>query len=215
MKNFLNNILSIVTSFMFIFMFIYFAVLFLIFNKNFYYLHIKYLNLSEKTGYSIEEIKDNYNAIIDYFVSFDNREFSLKTLHSSKEGIIHFIDVKNILNSLFFISIIILIILLLIFYYYYRKKDSTFLKKCSINCLVIIFFTAIIAYFNFDTSFTIFHKIFFRNDYWIFDEIKDPVIKILPQEFFRNCSIIIILFTILGSVFLYLIYKLINKINKK
>lgn len=206
-----TNILSIIISIMFIFMFIYFSILFLLLNKNFYYLHIKYLNLAEKTGYSIEDIKSNYDSIIDYFISFNNKMFSLETLPSSQEGIIHFMDVKHIFNNLFFLSIIISIILLLIFYYYYRKRDYIFLKKCSINCMNITILSSIIIYLNFDTSFTIFHKIFFRNNYWIFDEIKDPVIKILPQEFFRNCSIVILLFILFGSISLYLTYKMINK----
>ncbi len=37
---------------------------------------------------------------------------------------------------------------------------------------------------NFEKSFIIFHKLLFRNDYWIFNPDLDPVINILPEEFF-------------------------------
>ncbi len=37
---------------------------------------------------------------------------------------------------------------------------------------------------NFEKSFIIFHKLLFRNDYWVFNPNLDPVINILPEEFF-------------------------------
>lgn len=213
MKKFLNNILSIFISILFIYNFIFIAIIFLLLNRDFYYLHIKYLDLVEKTGYSLENIKINYNYILDYFLSFSNKDFNLPTLPYSTQGKIHFEEVKNIFNLAFLLGIIILIALIIIFYYYYKKKDSTFLKKSSINSIIITILISIIGHFNFDKSFTIFHKMFFNNDYWIFDPKKDPIINILPQEFFRNCSILIIIFIIIGSLLLYLTYKLIN-INK-
>ena len=63
MKKFLNNILSIFISILFIYNFIFIAIIFLLLNRDFYYLHIKYLDLVEKTGYSLENIKTNYKKI--------------------------------------------------------------------------------------------------------------------------------------------------------
>lgn len=45
-----------------------------------------------------------------------------------------------------------------------------------------------------------FHKIMFRNDYWLFDEALDPVIKILPDAFFFHCAVMIILLILFGSL---------------
>ena len=210
MKKFFDYILTIFTSILFIYTFIFIAILFLLFNKNFYYLHINYLDLSQKTGYSIEHIKLNYNTMIDYLIPFSNNSFHLPTLAYSTQGKIHFEEVKEIFNTMSLICIAITIILTIILYYYYKKKDSIFLKKCSINCIAITIFICLIGYINFDISFTVFHKIFFNNDYWIFDTVKDPIINILPQEFFRNCSIVIFIFIITGSILLYIAYKLIN-----
>lgn len=42
---------------------------------------------------------------------------------------------------------------------------------------------------NWEAVFIMFHKIMFRNDYWLFDEALDPVITILPDTFFSSmCS---------------------------
>ncbi|MBS5794088.1 MAG: TIGR01906 family membrane protein [Clostridiales bacterium] len=211
MKIFFNYILTIFTSILFNYIFVFIAVIFLLFNKNFYYLHIKYLDLPKNTGYSLDNIILNYNAMIDYLIPFSDKTFYLPSLPYSQEGKIHFEEVKDIFNTMSLICILIAIILTLILYYYYKKKDSIFLKKCSISSIIITIFICLIGYINFDKSFTIFHKIFFNNNYWVFDTKKDPIINILPQEFFRNCSILIFIFTVIGSIGLYLIYKLINK----
>ena len=210
MKKFLNYILTIFTSILFIYIFLFVAIMFLLLNKNFYYLHIKYLNIVEKTGYKIDTIKENYIAMINYLIPFSKTTYHLPSMPYSHEGKIHFEEVKNIFNTMSLICIIIIIILAIIFYYYYKKKDSTFLKKSSINCVVITLFLSLIGYINFNKAFIIFHKIFFNNDYWIFNPAKDPIINILPEEFFRNCSIAIFVFIIIGSLFLYILYKLIN-----
>ena len=50
-----------------------------------------------------------------------------------------------------------------------------------------------LAALDFDRAFTVFHKLFFPGkDNWIFYPSKDPVIKMLPAEFFRNCAIVIL-----------------------
>lgn len=40
---------------------------------------------------------------------------------------------------------------------------------------------------DFDGFFVIFHKILFRNNDWLFDPSLDPIIDVLPDEFFAQC----------------------------
>ncbi|WP_442908890.1 lipoprotein intramolecular transacylase Lit, partial [Intestinibacter sp.] len=51
------------------------------------------------------------------------------------------------------------------------------------------------------------------NDYWIFDPQLDPVINMLPEEFFMHMGITILIMMLIVSIILQLIYKLIKKIN--
>lgn len=53
---------------------------------------------------------------------------------------------------------------------------------------------------NWEAVFIMFHKIMFRNDYWLFDEALDPVITILPDTFFLQCAVMIILLILSGSL---------------
>ena len=64
---------------------------------------------------------------------------------------------------------------------------------------------------DFDTTFLIFHRLFFDNDYWLFDPITDPVINILPSAFFLHCAILIIAVILLGSLVMYLVYLHLKK----
>ncbi len=55
----------------------------------------------------------------------------------------------------------------------------------SVNIMAFIFiFISIGASVDFSKAFIIFHKIFFRNNYWIFDPNVDPIINALPEELF-------------------------------
>lgn len=59
---------------------------------------------------------------------------------------------------------------------------------------------------DWDALFTAFHKLFFRNDYWLFDPDTDPVINLLPDSYFLHCLagiLVLLLFFSLLSAFLW------------
>lgn len=79
----------------------------------------------------------------------------------------------------------------------------------SIVCLPIIV-GAIAFGIGFDAFFTLFHKILFVGDNtWLFDPAKDPVIWILPEEFFRHTFL---LFFALYEGFTLLLYSWSKKV---
>ena len=88
----------------------------------------------------------------------------------------------------------------------YRKKhERFFFKIAGIITLALPVFLGIWAAINFDSLFITFHKIAFRNDYWIFYPSLDPVINILPEEFFMHALILIVGIVIgMGILFLVL-----------
>ena len=178
--------------------------------KPLYYFDIEYLNIVNNSGFSEFEIIENYNYIIDYLLNPNNLEFNLPTIPYSKYGVIHFNDVKNIfifINSMIVITGVISISGIII---YTKKRNYEFLKTTSdflitLTIILIIFFIT-----NFDIAFNLFHKIFFRNEYWLFNPKTDPTIKILPQEFFYHAALLIIFLIILSVVLMKLLYKNLN-----
>ena len=76
--------------------FISFAVIFTVNFRPLYYYDIDYLQISEYSSYDKEVIIRNYDALIDYNSPFYKGELKFPDLTSSKEGLQHFVEVKNI-----------------------------------------------------------------------------------------------------------------------
>ena len=51
-----------------------------------------------------------------------------------------------------------------------------------------------------DVVFETFHRVLFRNNYWLFDVSQDPIIQVLPDAFFFQCAIVIFAIILLGGM---------------
>ena len=92
-----------------------------------------------------------------------------------------------------------------------KNNNIEFLNITSKLVIILPILVAIPMLINFDKTFVVFHKLMFDNDYWIFDPSKDPVINILPQEFFFHAGLLIVMLILLSSVVLNIIYKYYKK----
>jgi len=188
-----------------------FAVKFTLYNTALYSYDIGYLRLEEKTNLTRVSIESNYNAVVNYIKDKNVVDLHLPSLAMSESGRVHFYEVKNIfllLNNINIISAIMSLLLIFIFFYY---KDFSFLKISSISLAVFPIFLGIPFLINFDGSFIFFHKILFNNSYWEFDPSTDPIINILPQEFFFHCIMLIVFIMFVFSIIFALVYFLIKK----
>ena len=96
-----------------------------------------------------------------------------------------------------------------------KFKEFLFLKLASILTIAIPAVLAILISINWEAAFVTFHHIFFNNDYWLFYPDKDPVILMLPDEFFFHCAAMILILVILGSLISFMIYRILRKKNLK
>lgn len=178
--------------------------------KPLYYFDIGLLNITEESGFSKEEIVKNYDVLIEYLKPSYIGELKFPTFPMSAEAKQHFVEVKDIfikLNYLMYISLVIAVIGII---GCLLKRRNKFLKWTSIFLLVLPVALAIPFAVNFDAAFTVFHKIFFRNDYWLFDPKSDPIITVLPQAFFMHSAVIILIIITIESILLYWAYRKIN-----
>jgi integral membrane protein (TIGR01906 family) len=169
-----------------------------------YYFDISHLKIAEASGLERQVIVENYDALIDYNSPFFKGDLKFPTLTASASGLQHFSEVKNIFVSFYYIGLVALIAAIIIIIYKKGKRDRSYLFVSSITVLVLPAIVTLGCAINFDTAFVIFHKIFFRNNYWLFDPATDPVITILPDTFFLHALIVIIVFVVLGSLILYI-----------
>lgn len=178
-----------------------------------YYLDVNLLNIEEISGYDKADILANYNTLIDYSSPFYRGELKFPTLPSSEAGLQHFEEVKNIFISFYILMLITFLACVVIILAKAKKKNYSYMPVASATAVLLPLLLGLFMAIDFDTSFVIFHKIFFNNDYWIFDPTTDPVIRILPDTFFMHSAILMILLILVESFIFYLIYRKLVKIK--
>lgn len=209
MKKISNLILAFSMSLFIITSIVKFTVVF----KPLYYFDIKHLNIPILSGMSEEEIKLNYDYLIKYNTSYRDYEFNMPTIKSSIQGKIHFEEVRDVFKVLNKINIISGVISVLGIYIVLKKKEIKIIKYAGIISILIPIFLLIPITIQFEKSFEIFHRLIFNNDYWIFDPSKDPVINMLPAEFFLHCGVVILTGILIFSSIILTIYKILK--NKR
>ncbi len=176
-----------------------------------YKFDVKHLNIEATSGYSYDVIMENYNALIAYCSPFFFGALKFPTLAASESGLSHFAEVKVIFNGCYVLLALSFILLCFVVIRKYKHRDYRYLKTASITSIAVPLLVGLAMSINFDKVFVIFHKLFFRNDDWLFNPATDPVIKILPEDYFMHCAIFIVSIVILGSLALLLAYKLLKK----
>ncbi len=206
--------IQVILGLILVFFIISFAVVFTLNFRPLYYFDIGHLNISQTSGYPENEIRENYDVLIDYNSIFGPDTLEFPTLAMSDSGRIHFEEVKVIFVAIQITCMITLILGAAGIIWQKKKKDWRFLKYASILTIAIPVILGILISMNWDQAFVTFHHIFFNNDYWIFDAATDPVITILPDTFFFHCAVMILGLVIAGSVVCFIIYRLLRSRSK-
>lgn len=164
-----------------------------------YYFDVDYLGICASSGLDEEVIRRNYDVLIDYNGIFSQEELEFPDLPMSESGRIHFQEVKNIFVGLQWILIVDSVICAVLLIRHIRRKSYAFLKLTGIITVVIPAVLGALIALNWNWVFVTFHHIAFDNDYWIFDEVTDPVITMLPDTFFMHCALMILALVMLGA----------------
>ncbi len=216
----LNRFLTVILSIFLVILVITFSIGLPIYFRPFYYMQIQKLGIPEKTGYTVEQIKDAYNEVLDFLV-LPNREFGTGVFKWSEDGKSHFADCKRLFNLNLILFIISLIIVIATFVLHKKKIIKicrpcgyNFVFTCGISTISIFALLAGLCSVDFDTAFTVFHAIFFPGkDNWMFNSREDQIIMAMPTEFFMSCAILIASSIILISIG-FIIYGIIEKKKK-
>lgn len=179
--------------------------------KPLFYHDIDSLNLVERSGYSKEVIIRNYDTLIEYCSPFFTDKLNFPDFSASQSGLFHFEEVKNIFNLIYICGLTCLIIYIPIAIYKLKQGHYSFIKTSAITAVLLPVIIAVLCAINFNKLFIRFHEIVFNNNDWIFDYRTDPVILILPEEFFMHCLVMIIILIVAFSIITFAIYRLIHK----
>lgn len=172
--------------------------------RPFYYAHIGPLKLVERTGLTENEIKIAFDEMLDYCLGAE--EFSTGVLKWSEEGKAHFTDVRGLfLLDLRVLGVSFGLLAAALLYAHFTGRRPArplgcgpgFWAGAGLGAAFLL--VGALAALDFNRAFVVFHALFFPGkDNWLFDPAVDQIINILPQEFFRNCAILILLLLIAG-----------------
>lgn len=162
-----------------------------------YYAQITALDLPEKSGMTQEEIIDAYDEVLDYCTGVTD-EFSAGILPFSAGGADHFNDCRQLFLLDYWLFAASMAVLAAIIVYARKHKLHRFLNRgpafwgaTGLSAVLLVVGTA--AATNFDKAFTLFHTLFFHGkDNRVLYANVDPIIRVMPEEFFRNCAIVIL-----------------------
>lgn len=205
----LSAAISLSSIFFFTFIFLKCSFIYDIFCKR--------TNLASTLNISQNDLHKNYVLITDFVSSPFTNRLSLPNFNISYTAMIHFFDVKNIfkvLSLIFIFTIFVIIMQFIITRLTQINISYKFLKYVAAELITFCVILIISFIINFNKAFILFHKLLFRNDYWLFDPQIDTVINMLPEEFFFIAALIILLCLLLESILLLFFRKHILKTGR-
>ena len=170
-----------------------------------YYADIQHLHIAELSGRTEEDIRQNYDALIDYNLLFNHEPLKFPTCTMSESGRSNFEEVKKIFDLFGWTLIITFGLTLIVTVRFVRKKKWLWLRIGGILCIVLPAFLGIMVAVNWEYVFVTFHQLVFNNDYWLFDPTTDPIINILPDVYFMHCAIMIFVLVMAGSLLCFIL----------
>ena len=180
------KVVWIATYFVSVLMVIFFA---LVFCKPFFGYEYKTNNTILFSNLSEKQYEDYSMQIVDYFFNNDTNIRILRANGAEIKGyftereIKHMRDVKNLVR--FFLLLTALCIVFSVVTILKIKQKRNFLSIASFSSVVLILLLLTVQFVNFNSAFIVFHKIFFRNNYWLLPE-NTKLIEMFPEKFFYD-----------------------------
>ncbi|MEA3312940.1 MAG: TIGR01906 family membrane protein [Caldisericota bacterium] len=163
----------------------------LLFSRHFYSYEFEKQNISSSSELSNFQYVSYSSQIVQYFFRkgtlyiTDENGNVIENFFSRKE-IIHMQDVKNVmqmaLSILFALFIVSFILILLL------KSRKILFQRAAVGNLIFVLFISTMIVMNFNGTFTLFHKILFRNDFWLLPE-NAVLIRMFPESFFVDFAL--------------------------
>ncbi|MCM6846641.1 TIGR01906 family membrane protein [Lactococcus lactis] len=167
----------------------------LFFGEIFWY------QLTDLVHMTAGKIWHNFLILMNYLINPLETKLSMPDFPSSASGLHHFAEVKNLFMLVFFLTII-----LIPFIIRFIKENLSLVFHNGLR-VVMLFPLAIgvIAWLiGFDQFFVAFHEVLFRDNSWLFDTATDPIISVLPEQFFMHSFLI---FLLIYELIFFVIYR--------
>ena len=171
-----------------------------------YPLEISWLNLTNRVHLQPQTIQHNFNVLMAYLTNPFSQQLEMPDLPSSVSGLHHFAVVKGLFHLAQGVALVTLPIFYLFWKQVIRKGFLPLYRRALLIILSLPLVLGLVGVFiGFEQFFTLFHQILFvGDDTWLFDPAKDPVILILPENFFLHAFLLFFCLYELIFGFMYL-----------
>ena len=206
MKKFFTTFLIIIQCFSLFISSILAVIFYVCFDLNFYKDFYQKENLSSSIGTSSDNLINNTQNLLNYL----NKKEQLNTDWFSEKDILHMVDVQNLYtfsHSIMIYCFITFILSTIIIILILRGKSLLYINKIF-NKVLLLFIvligglSTIIAY-NFNSFWIKFHTTLFSNDLWLLSPSESNLIKMVPEDFFVNLIVKIIIYILILFILLF------------
>jgi len=181
-------------------------------------------DISNRTGLPVEQLNSGADQIKEYFGNDEEFldlqvQYGGNTISLYKEReVLHMVDVKALMQSVFSITRWSGIFLLLLFVagaaVLKRELPALLLRSLKWSAIgtgafLVVFGTA--SAIDFGWVFTQFHFLSFANDLWLLDPRTDFLIIMFPQQFFFEATLFIGLLTVIDFGIVYGVARIARK----
>lgn len=172
---------------------------------KFYEKEYEKYNVTQSLGMTLPDVMGVTEHMMDYLIGRED-VLSIETDVDGKyqdffneQDRLHMADVRNLfLGGLKLRNVLVISAVAVLMALAFMKADlKRFLLRAYGTAMAV--FAALLAFLgaacaaDFTKCFTIFHKIFFTNDLWLFDPDTDYMIRMLPEGFFSDMVVRIVL----------------------
>lgn len=172
-----------------------------------YYHKIEAYGLVELNHMAKPAIFQSYCSIIRYLSLFHPGPLVVEHFTLTAPTLEHFADVKKIYLVMEIYAVLSLPVIIALMRSCLKDREVEFLKLTTIMTVLFLCIVGLFAATDFSFAFVLFHKIFFRNDYWLIDPQIDPVINIFPEAYFSDLLILIMIFLVIIHTFMMILYR--------
>jgi len=206
MKKFFTTFLIIIQCFSLFISSILAVIFYVCFDINFYKEFYQKENIADYIDTSSDNLINNTQNLLNYL----NKKEQLNTDWFSEKDILHMVDVQNLYtfsHSIMIYCFITFILSTIIIILILRGKSLLYITKIF-NKVLLLFIvligglSTIIAY-NFNSFWIKFHTTLFSNDLWLLSPSESNLIKMVPEDFFVNLIVRIIIYILILFILLF------------
>ncbi len=206
MKKFFTTFLIIIQCFSLFISSILAVIFYVCFDLNFYKDFYQKENIADYIDTSSDNLINNTQNLLNYL----NKKEQLNTDWFSEKDILHMVDVQNLYtfsHSIMIYCFITFILSTIIIILILRGKSLLYITKIF-NKVLLLFIvligglSTIIAY-NFNSFWIKFHTTLFSNDLWLLSPNESNLIKMVPEDFFVNLIVRIIIYILILFILLF------------